>query len=157
YLRVQEKALKQRAEGAVQQFDCKQWRSWSRSLSRRSARLRLGSEPFQSLALERWTHARRLHRQAMRSNIPAACHNLRIGLKKFRYVVENFLPELHEQWAKDLKHMQDLLGEIHDLDVLWETLLRAGVLDNEEARRQWQERIDSERLSRVQEYRQEMD
>ena len=157
YLRVQEKALKQHAETALQQFDRKQWRAWSRSLGRRSARLRLGSEPFQSLALERWTNARRLHRQAMRANVPAAWHRLRIGLKKFRYVVENFLPELHEQWAKDLKRMQDLLGEVHDLDVLWENLQRAGVLDNEEARLQWHERINHERQARIEAYRREMD
>ena len=157
YLRVQETALKQYAEVAIQQFDRKQWRAWSRSLSRRSARLRLGSEPFQSLALERWTQARRLDRQATGANIPAAWHRLRIGLKKFRYVIENYLPELHEQWAKDLKHMQDLLGEIHDLDVLWETMQRAGVLGNPEARQQWQERIDQERQTRIEAYRRAMD
>ena len=157
YLRVQEKALKQNAEAALQDFDRKQWRAWSRSLTRRSARLQLGSEPFQSLALERWTQARRLHGQAMRANAPVAYHRLRIGLKKFRYVVENFLPELHEEWAKGLKRMQDLLGEVHDLDVLWETLLRADVLSNNDARQRWHERIDQERQTRIDAYRREMD
>jgi CHAD domain-containing protein len=153
YLRVQEQALKQNAEAALQGFDSKQWRAWSRSLTRRSARLQLGSEPFQSLALERWTQARRLHTQAMHADTSVPYHRLRIGLKKFRYVVENFLPELHEQWSKDLKHMQDILGEIHDLDVLWETLLRAGVLSDQDARQRWHDRIDQERQTRIDAYR----
>jgi CHAD domain-containing protein len=156
YCRVQEQALKQNAEIALEQFDRKRWQAWSRSLTRRSARLHLGSEPFQSLALERWTQARRLHRQAMQADNPAAYHRLRIGLKKFRYVVENFLPQLHEEWAQGLKHMQDLLGEIHDFDVLWETLLRAGVLAEPEARQRWQKRIDHERETRIEAYRREM-
>ena len=156
YCRVQEQALKQNAETALRQFDRRQWQDWSRGLMRRSARLHLGSEPFQSLALERWTQARRLHRQAIQSDNPAAFHRLRIGLKKFRYVVENFLPQQHEQWAEGLKHVQDILGEIHDLDVLWATLLRAGVLADPDAYERWHHRIDREREARVDVYRREM-
>ncbi len=153
HCRVQEQALKQQAEAALQRFDRKQWQSWARSLSMRAARLRQGSEPFQSLALERWAQARRLHNRAMRIGSPAAIHRLRIGLKKFRYVVENFLPELHQEWAAGLKRAQDLLGEIHDLDVLWETALRAGLLADPEARRRWELRVTAERSSRIDQYR----
>lgn len=156
YCRAQETALKQQAEAALQRFDRKQWQSWARSLAHRAARLHLGSEPFQALALERWTQARRLHRAAMRAPASTAFHRLRIGLKKFRYVVENFLPELHEKWAQGLKRVQDLLGEIHDLDVLWETALRAGVLADPETRERWQQRIEGERDARIQQYRKEM-
>ncbi|HEY6272170.1 MAG TPA: CHAD domain-containing protein [Terriglobales bacterium] len=156
YCRVQEHALKQNAEAVLHRFDRKQWEVWSRSLMRRSARLHPGSEPFQSLALERWTQARRLHRLAMKTDNPSAFHRLRIGLKKFRYVVENFLPERHQQWGQGLKHIQDLLGEIHDLDVLRATLLRSGVLADPSALERWQQRVDHERKTRVEAYCREM-
>ena len=51
-----------------------------------------------------------------------AYHQLRIGIKRLRYTVENFLPSLHAVWAKDLRDLQDALGEVHDFDVLWATL-----------------------------------
>jgi CHAD domain-containing protein len=156
YCRLQELDLRQHAEQALNQFDRKQWQAWSRSLPRRAARLRLGSEPFQSLALERWTQARRLEGPALKTGRPEAFHRLRIGLKKFRYVVENFLPEQHQLWAGGLKRVQDALGEIHDLDVLLETVERVAVLSSAEAKDQWRQRIATERDTRVEQYRCEM-
>lgn len=153
YCRAQELGLKEHAKTALLRFDRKQWQDWSRSLARRAAQLHLGGEPFQSLALERWTQARRLHNRAVQKGSPAAFHRLRIGLKRFRYVAENFLPELHQEWAGGLKQLQDLLGEIHDLDVLWETALRAGVLAGLEARGRWEQRIAAERNMRIEQYR----
>ncbi len=117
---------------ALTEFDRKQWRRWSRSLPRRMARFRPGSLVFRHLALERWTDAHRLHRQALRSDSPAAFHRLRIGIKRFRYIVENFLPDQHAAWSDDLKHMQDVLGEIHDLDVLWPAAVHANVFPDDE-------------------------
>jgi CHAD domain-containing protein len=152
YCRAQEQPLKQHVEAALHQFDHRQWRSWARSLTRRAAPLHPGSEPFLSLALERWMRARRLHNRAVRRGLPGDFHRLRIGLKKFRYVIENFLPELHRQWGEGLKHAQDLLGEIHDLDVLWMTLLGAGVLQSEEARRRWEEHVVHARSTRIDQY-----
>lgn len=156
YGRSQEAGLKQQAAQALQQFDRKQWQRWARTLPRRAGRLRPGSEPFQSLALERWSQARRLQSVALKSEDPAAFHRLRIGLKKFRYVVENFLPQLHPQWAAGLKRMQDVLGEIHDLDVLWETASRIGVLTPGEAHDRWLQLVSTERRSRIGQYVQEM-
>src|ERR1700687_1804177 len=124
---ARETPLQQEAVQALAEFDRKQWLRWSRSLPRRMARFRPGSLVFRHLALERWTEANKLHRQAVRSSSSAAFHRLRIGIKRFRYIVENFLPDQHAAWSDDLKHMQDVLGEIHDLDVLWPAAVRANV------------------------------
>ncbi len=151
-----EPQLQQDAMQALKEFDRKQWRAWGRSLPRRMARFRLGSLVFRHLALERWTEAHRLHRQAMRSGSPAAFHRLRIGIKRFRYIVENFLPAEHAAWSDDLKHMQDVLGEIHDLDVLWPSAVRASVFPDDAARSRWQNRIQQERARRIDTYHQRM-
>jgi CHAD domain-containing protein len=149
-----ETELKQQAVQALAEFDRKQWLRWSRSLPRRMARFRPGSLVFRHLALERWTEAFRLHRQALRSSSPAAYHRLRIGIKRMRYIVENFLPDQHTSWSDDLKHMQDLLGEVHDLDVLWPATVRANVFPDIDARSRWQSKITEERARRIEAYRQ---
>ena len=59
-----------------------------------------------------------LFQDARKKRTSASWHKLRIGLKRFRYTVENFLPQRYEVWAADLKAMQDLLGDVHDLDML---------------------------------------
>ena len=147
---------KQEAKIALEEFDHKQWRHWSESLPRGAARFRLGSSLFKHLALERWTEARKLHDRALRSRSQAALHALRIGIKRFRYMVENFLPAEHEAWSHDLKEIQDLLGEIHDLDVLWNTAVSSGIFADEEAKRRWQTKIAEERRKRIDGYRKKM-
>jgi len=83
-------------------------------------------------------------------------HRLRIGLKRFRYIVENFLPLQHAAWSDDLKQVQDLLGEVHDLDVLGSVAARASVFPDAEARSRWQQRIHEERAQRIEAYRKKM-
>lgn len=152
-LRAREAEQKQEARAALAEFDRKQWRQWAKSLPARAGRIRPGSAVFKHLALERWTAGRDLHTRAMRTRSQVALHTLRIGIKRFRYIVENFLPAEHATWADDLKHMQDLLGEVHDLDVLWATALSCHVFPNEDSRKAWHERIVKERTKRIDEYR----
>jgi CHAD domain-containing protein/HD superfamily phosphodiesterase len=144
---------KHEARAALEEFDRKQWRQWSDSLPLRATRIRPGSSVFKHLALERWTAARELHTRTMRNRSQVAFHTLRIGIKRFRYIVENFLPVEHKAWSNDLKHMQDLLGEVHDLDVLWATALSCRVFADEESRKSWHARIIEERTKRIDEYR----
>jgi HD superfamily phosphodiesterase len=109
---------------------------------------------FKHLALERWTAARELHVRALRNRSQVAFHTLRIGIKRFRYIVENFLPVEHTAWSNDLKHMQDLLGEVHDLDVLWAAALSCHIFPDAASRQSWHARILAERTQRIDEYRQ---
>jgi CHAD domain-containing protein/HD superfamily phosphodiesterase len=148
--------LKPQAALALQEFDRKQWRRWITALPRRAARMRTGSIVFKHLALERWTEAYELHRRALRNRSQVAVHRLRIGLKRFRYIVENFLPEQHAAWSDDLKELQDLLGEVHDLDVLWTTALQVNAFPDAESRSAWHSRIIEERTRRLDKYRNKM-
>ena len=152
-LRARESEQKREAQAALEAFDRKQWRQWTKSLPQRAARVRLGSPLFKHLALERWTAARDLHNRAMRNRSQVAFHTLRIGIKRFRYIVENFLPAEHQLWSNDLKHMQDLLGEVHDLDVLWATALTSRIFPDEASRQSWHARIVEERTDRLLGYR----
>jgi CHAD domain-containing protein len=152
-LRQRETEHKRSARAALEEFDRKQWRQWSKTLPQRVTRVRMGSPVFKHLALERWTTARELHVTALRRRSQVAFHTLRIGIKRFRYIVENFLPAEHKAWSDDLKHMQDLLGEVHDLDVLWATALSCQIFPDEASRKRWHERITEERTKRLDEYR----
>ncbi len=156
YLASREAELKVAAAQALQQFDRKQWKRWSRLLPRRAARARQGSLVFKHLALERWTEAYELHQRALRNRSQVSLHNLRIGIKRFRYLVENFLPQQHAAWKDDLKELQDLLGEIHDFDVLWATAVRLKAFSDGETQTRWRERIHQERELRIARYREKM-
>jgi CHAD domain-containing protein/HD superfamily phosphodiesterase len=156
FLAGRESQLKQEAAQALTQFDQKRWRGWAASLPHRAARMRPGRPIFRHLALERWAAAYDLHRGALRNRSQVAFHRLRIGLKRFRYIVENFLPVQHAAWCDDLKKLQDLLGEVHDLDVLWATAVQVNAFPDGEARSRWHSKILEERSSRIETYREKM-
>ena len=153
-LRSREIEHKRAACTALKEFDRKQWRSWAKSLPRRAARIRPGSAVFRHLALERWTAARELHARSMRTLSPGALHALRIAIKRFRYIVENFLPAEHELWGSGLKRIQDLLGDVHDLDVLWATAAQEQIFPAGDLRNTWRARMRAARSQRLDEYRQ---
>ena len=151
-----EAECKQDAFKALQQFDRKQWRQWGRSLPRRAARVRPGSVVYMHLALEKWTAAYELHKHALRTRSQVSWHALRIGIKRFRYTVENFLPRQHALWGDDLKELQDLLGEVHDFDVLWATAVEIMAFPDIESQRRWHEKLNAERSRRIAKYREKM-
>ena len=150
---AREPELKDQVADSLETFDRRQWLLWSRSLPERARRLTPDGLVAQHLALEQLEAARMLHRRALRNRNAASWHALRIGLKRFRYTVENFLPARHAEWANDLKRVQDLLGDVHDLDVLSTVLPEAGPVLDEAAATRWRTAIDRERIARLDEYR----
>jgi exopolyphosphatase/guanosine-5'-triphosphate,3'-diphosphate pyrophosphatase len=156
HIHTREAECKQLAWKDLDQFDRKRWRQWSRTLPRRAARVRPGSIVYLHLAVEKWTAAYELHKRAMRTRSQVALHELRIGIKRFRYTVENFLPKQHARWGDDLKELQDLLGEVHDLDVLWAAALAVQAFPDIASRKRWREKLNQERNWRIERYREMM-
>jgi CHAD domain-containing protein len=141
---------------AEAKFDQKAWKRLERGLQRRSRMVPLDGAAAECLALERLDAAKELHTRAMRTERSRAWHELRIGVKRFRYTVEALLPARYELWSDDLKRVQDLLGDIHDLDVLTTTITDMAAEESEEVQTMWMERIASERHQRMETYRQLM-
>jgi len=148
-----EKGCRATAEDALDNFDRKLWRKLTRKLPEKSRFFPLDSVVFQRQALLRLNEAAALHQKARKHPSSVAWHRTRIGIKRFRYVVENFLPHRYEAWANDLKQMQDLLGEVHDLDVLRANIKKeSSNLPPPEAA-MWFEKIAAERKARLAEFR----
>ena len=148
---------KQRSEDALRvagKFNEKEWTSLERRLHQRVRLVPVGGLAAECLALERFEEAKELHNRALRTEKPKPWHALRIGLKRFRYTLESFLPDHSAAWGENLKRVQDLLGDIHDLDVLSETIEDSKVTGASESAKAWQEKILQERHRRVETYRQ---
>jgi CHAD domain-containing protein len=154
-LQQKEEALKLLAQEAVSNFDRKRWMELNARLAERATSVPLDGMVFQYLALERWHDAYELHRTALRNRSAVAFHQLRIGIKRFRYTVENFLPERHQRWSRDLRDLQDALGEVHDFDVLWAMVKTHAEVGLEE-RALWQQTISDQRQKRIALYRKKM-
>jgi CHAD domain-containing protein len=152
---AQEKEFEQATLKAADKFDEKSWRRLERKLRRRSRLVPLDGLAAECLALERLEAVKELHARALRAEKPEAWHALRIGVKRFRYTVESLLPSRYLEWAENLKRVQDLLGEVHDLDVLFAKVAEiAGAADGlDESRTAWAERLSSQRHTRIEEYR----
>ncbi|HVB85134.1 MAG TPA: CHAD domain-containing protein [Candidatus Dormibacteraeota bacterium] len=134
---------------ALDAFDRKDWKKLTRKLDSKAGFFPLESVVFQRLALARLNQAAELYQQARRKRSIAAWHRLRIAIKRFRYVVDNFLPARYEAWADDLKRVQDLLGEAHDLDVLRAAVRREAASLDSSAVDAFVRKIDAARKSRL--------
>jgi CHAD domain-containing protein len=150
---AQEKKHQKIAEEALDGFDGKSWRRWSKKLDAKSHFFPIESVVYQRIALERLNEAVELHQKARKRSSPAAWHRVRIGIKAFRYVVENFLPQRYEVWAGDMKKLQDLLGEVHDLDVLRGDLRKESPKLDPTMAAEWIARIEAARKTRLDEFR----
>lgn len=149
---AQEKEQQQAALKAVDKFDQKSWKKLERKLQKHSRLVTPDGLAAECLALERLEAAKELHVRALRAEKPEAWHALRIGVKRFRYAVESLIPARYVEWEDDLKKMQDLLGEVHDLDVLSGKIAEVAG-DQQEPRAAWSERIASQRHERIERYR----
>ena len=152
-LSQQERERKKKAEKALRQFDRKSWKKWSRKFPAKAEFFPLESVVFQRLALAQLNEAVNLYHQARKLRSGAAWHRLRIGLKGFRYILENFLPQRYAQWSKELKGMQDMLGEVHDLDVLRLQIRKQATGLSPEIVAKWIQEIEKERKIRLEEFR----
>lgn len=148
---------KQRADDALhiaEKFDEKEWAQLERHLKLRSRLVPVGSLAAECLALERFEDAKELHNRALRTEKSKPWHALRIGLKRFRYTIESLLPDHYAVWGEQLKRVQDLLGDIHDLDVLAELLKDSNASEAPDSANAWKEKLAQERHDRMETYRQ---
>lgn len=148
-----EKASRRAAEDALDAFDSKAWRKLTRKLQVEAGFFPLESVVFQREALAKLNQAAALYRKTRKNASSLAWHRTRIGIKRFRYVVENFLPQRYEPWSADLKRMQDLLGDVHDLDVLSADIKKEGRKLAPVEVAAWMEKIAPERKIRLDEFR----
>jgi CHAD domain-containing protein len=142
-----------KARQALEDFDRKGWRKSVPRLRGKAQFFPLESVVFQRLALTRLNEAAELYARARRGRSRIAWHRLRIGLKGFRYTLENFMPQRYQPWSEDLKRIQDQLGEVHDLDVLRAVIRRQRAKLQEADVLRWLQLIEATRKVRLDKFR----
>jgi len=142
-----------KARRALEDFDRKDWRKSVQKLRSKAQFFPLDSVVFQRLALTRLNEAAELYERARRGRSRIAWHRLRIGLKGFRYTLENFMPQRYQPWSEDLKRIQGLLGEVHDLDVLRTVIRRQRARLQEADVLRWFQLLEAARKVRLDKFR----
>jgi hypothetical protein len=144
------------ARAQFEAFAFEEWSLLRQALQPRVLVLPPDSPFFEYLAVRLLGEATAVQRRAVSSKDPAVWHELRKAIKRLRYVVENFLPARAELWINHLKLLQDLLGEAHDLDVLWTTLPEVGPVLDPKAAQRWRGLLGRQRSLRIRSYTRKM-
>jgi len=153
-LKAEQDAAQLKALHLAGKFDERRWRELARALRVRLRKIPADGEAARCLALERLEEAKELHRRALRTENPGPWHELRIGVKRFRYTLELLVPSLHVKWIDSLKRVQDVLGDVHDLDMLADKISEWRGTSDLELIPDWQARIAAIRAEKLQTYRQ---
>ena len=153
-LRKQERKAKGEALSSLKLFPRKRWKRWLRRLPIRAELIPVNERRVARLVLEKLTQVIDLHGRWAKQPTAETWHELRVTVKRFRYMVESFLPRQSEAWSAELERAQDLLGEGHDLDVLHELLVKLSAKKSlpQSAVRQSLGRVDGAARKRRQEY-----
>lgn len=155
-LREREPRSIQGVKEALHRFDKDRWVEWEETLPRHLTIVLTSHPLFEDLARQRFQTFLSSAQGMTDTNAEETWHQARVALKRFRYTVESFLPDLSRTWEKDIASLQDIMGEIHDLDVLHKYLLSLSPLFEPSERQRWQLRIQKERRKRVRLYQQAM-
>jgi CHAD domain-containing protein len=148
-LAKREREQQEAARKTLDDFSLKEWKKLSRKLERKTQLFPLESIVFQRLGMAKLNEAASLFSRARKGRSRVLWHQARIGLKQFRYLMENFLPQRYAGWSADVKRIQDLLGETHDLDVLRLDIRRNAKGIDQQAVAALLERIKLERRVRL--------
>ena len=124
HFKKQERRAKREARSSLESFPRKRWKRWSRRLPARAELIPVNERRLAQLVLEQLTRVIDFHQRWTKQPSAETWHELRVTVKRFRYMVESFLPQKSESWSAELERAQDLLGEGHDFDVLHDLLLK---------------------------------
>jgi CHAD domain-containing protein len=124
YFKKQERRAEKEARSSLNEFPRKRWKRWLRRLPAGTEFIRVNRRRLAQLLLEQLGHIIELHESWTKQPAAETWHELRVSVKRFRYMIESFLPEKNEAWSADLQGAQDLLGEGHDLDVLHDLIVK---------------------------------
>jgi CHAD domain-containing protein len=154
HFKKEERRAKREARKALKSFPRKRWKRWLRRLPEKAELIPASERRWAQMVLEQLTRVIGLHEAWTKQANALNWHKLRVAVKRFRYMVESFLPQKGEAWGAKLQRAQDLLGEGHDLDVLHELMVKLSRKKRlpKTAVSQFLRRVESEAKKRRQDY-----